>query len=125
MRYFFDSESRDYLYTDASNEPSALRADTEALEAEIRARAKEIGLTIARLEFGGIEGTTVDLEAVALDPAGFIERNESPFVDPGELEGTFLVIRDPHGDVVLQTFYSTGLQSGGGGLTAKYTRRSD
>ncbi len=121
MRYFFDTESSGYLYTNAYNQASKLTADTEGFESEIRARAEEIGLRIERLDFGGIEGTTVEVEARAPDPLDYIENNGSLFGDPGELEGVFLVVRDEEGDVVQQMFYSTGLQSGGGGPTAKYT----
>lgn len=124
LEYHFASDAGTYLFTDAAGRPSPLAANEQTLEAAILSEAEIMGLTVDEIEFSGIEGTAVSVEATANDPLAFVQTYGGTygnlFGDPGLLEGIFLVVREPGGDLVKTASWSTGLQGGAGGLSEEY-----
>jgi hypothetical protein len=127
LEYWFASDAGEYLFTDAAGRPSPLVGEASgSLEEAIRAEAEAMGLTVDEIDLSGIEGTTVSVEATANDPLEFVQTFGDTygnlFGDPGLLEGIFLVVREPGGDLIKTASWSTGLQGGEGGLSDEYAK---
>ena len=100
-------------------EPSSLRSGAEREAATIGVRVVDVTVSI-------VQGSAVEIDAVADDPVAYACRfgTGSPVLvpDEGDLEGVMTVIRDPAGNTVSSGEWTSGLQGGEGGLGPKYVQ---
>lgn len=93
--------------------------DKDEYRSSVAAAAHAAGLTLDDVVFTQSLGTVVQISESTEDPVGFIRRygrtNPGLTLDPSEVEGVLLVVRDPAGEVVMTSAWATGSQSGEGG----------
>jgi hypothetical protein len=105
--------------------PSKLTvSDQAAYTSAIKAAAEPAGLSVSSVTFTESLGTVVQIDEVAADPLGFLnkypETNPSLTSDPNDVEGVLAVVRDNEGKIVKTSAWATGSQSGEGGPGPEY-----
>jgi len=105
--------------------PSKLTvSDQAAYTSAVKTAAQAVGLSVSSVAFTQSLGTVVQIDEVAADPTGFLSKypqtNPGLTLDPNDVEGVLLVVRDSAGKIVKTSAWSTGSQSGEGGPGPDY-----
>jgi hypothetical protein len=105
--------------------PSKLTVpDQSAYTSAVKAAADAVGLSVSSVTFTQSLGTVVQIDEVAADPLGFLNKyprtNPGLTLDPNDVEGVLLAVRDNDGKIVKTSAWSTGSQSGEGGPGPDY-----
>jgi hypothetical protein len=94
-------------------------ADEDQYRRGIADAARSAGLNLEDVVLTQSLGTVVQITESTDDPVGFIRRygrtNPGLTLDPSDVEGVMLVVRDLAGEVVMTSAWATGSQSGEGG----------
>jgi hypothetical protein len=112
--YLFQSDSPDYLFMNAGGRPASLNADEHELEEAIRQAADRAGAEVTKLNFAGALGTVAEVHLTGGDPRGFLTHWTKLFPKSDDLEGYFVLARDPQGSPLFLRSFSTGLKRGVG-----------
>lgn len=126
MNFTVDPDLKEIMFTSQDGHtPSKLKVpDREAYTAAVKAAAKAVGLSVSSITFTESMGTVVQIDELAVDPLGFLNKypniNPGLTLDPNDVEGVILVVRDNAGKIVKTSAWSTGTQSGEGGPGPEY-----
>jgi hypothetical protein len=112
-------------FTNGDGQPSALTVKNQAnYAADVRAAAIQAGATVKAISYTQSLGTSVEITYTVPDGRAFMTKwrriDAGLKVHDGDVEGIFVVIDDPSGELVKAMYWTAAAQAGASLVNPKY-----